>query len=117
MADALAELNKGDLKERVVRMRASLARARVATRETVRRGTGVLATSAGGFAAGVIDDRVPEVGGLPTGLAVGGALALAGAMGLAGDQSDLLCDFGSGMLAGAAYGKGIEASRDLAKKS
>ena len=116
MADAIEAAPKTEVISRYRRLKSSLAKARETTRETVRRGTGVAMVAAGGFAAGFIDERMPEVGGLPTNLVMGGGLALAGIMDAAGDQSDLLCSLGAGVLAGAAYGQGVKMSQELTAK-
>lgn len=116
MAD-LATTSKTELAARVNRLKSLAKAAREHTREATRRGTSVIVAGAGGFLAGVIDDRIPEVGGLPTNVMLGVALGLAGAVDMAGDQSDILVALGGGVLAGAGYEKGKQMSRELAAKA
>lgn len=105
MADVV-KLDKAELAERYQRAKNMLARARESTREVTRRGTTVALGAAGGFAAGVLEEKFPEIGGIPTSAAVGLGVALIGVLDGAGDASDSLVALGSGMLAGAAYGQG-----------
>lgn len=114
---ALAQASKSDLAAKANRLQAIVRNVREHSRTVMRRSTGVLVSGAGGFIAGVIDDRVPEVGGLPTAALVGVGLGLLGAVDGAGDQSDMLCALGGGILAGAAYGKGKEMSQEISRRA
>ncbi len=116
MAD-LATTSKTELAARVSRLKNIAKAAREHTREATRRGTAVVVAGAGGFIAGVVDDRFPEVGGLPTNVLLGLGLGIAGAVDMAGDQSDILVALGGGILAGAGYEKGKQVSRELAAKA
>lgn len=113
----LAETSKTELATRIDRLKSLAKNAREHARVATRRGVGVITAGAGGFLAGVIDDRVPEVGGLPTNVLLGLGLGIIGAVDGAGDQSDVLCALGGGILAGAGYEKGKQMSQELAAKA
>lgn len=114
---ALAEVSKPELMARYERVKALARSVREKGQVAARRGICVGAAAAGGFAAGVIDDRMPEVGGLPTNIIVGLGLGVLGAIDGAGDQSDAVCAFAGGILAGAAYEKGRSTSQELATRA
>lgn len=114
---ALAQASKSDLAAKANRLQAIVRNVKEHSRTAMRRGTSVIVAGAGGFIAGVIDDRIPEIGGLPTAALAGIGLGLLGAVDGAGDQSDMLCALGGGILAGAAYGKGKEMSQELARRT
>ena len=117
MSTALANTSKTDLAAKANRLQGMIRNVREHSRTVMRRSTGVLVAGAGGFLAGVIDDRIPEVGGLPTAALVGVGLGLLGAVDGAGDQSDMFCALGGGVLAGAAYSKGREMSQEISRRT
>jgi hypothetical protein len=109
--------SKADLIATAERLRGIAKRARETSRTAVRRGTTVVLAGAGGFVAGAIDDRIPEVGGFPTSVVAGLALGLLGAIDGAGDQSDNVCALAGGLLAGAGYDRGRQMSQELGSRS
>ena len=113
MATNLAQYSKGDLAQALNRAKSMAKNMREKTKVITERGTMVVAAGAGGFAAGVIDHRVPEFQGLPTALVGGLTLGILGALDMAGDASPALTAFGSGMFAGGMALKGREFSEGL----
>lgn len=112
----IQQATKSEAVARYQRLKSALARSRETARETMVQSTGVAVTAGGGFLAGVLDDRMPDIGGLPTNVVVGLGLSVAGLMNAAGDQSHLLVNLGGGVLAGAAYNKGVEVSREVTER-
>lgn len=113
MATEIQKLDKRELAERYERAKQSIKRARAQGKVVVTRTTSLVMSGAGGFAAGMVDHRIPEIAGLPTSATVGLALGILGVVDAAGDASDSLLAFGSGMLAGAAHEQGRKFSQGL----
>jgi len=113
MANQLATMSKTDLASALNRARSIAKNVREKSETSVQRLTGVVAAGAGGFAAGVLDHRVPEVQGLPTAIVGGLLLGVAGSLDMAGKASEALTAFGGGMLAGGMALKGRQFSEEL----
>lgn len=112
MAD-LAQYSKSELATKYESAKKAIARVRAGAKQATQRTTTVALSGVGGFAAGAIDEKMPEIGGLPTSMTVGVAMALLGITDAAGEASEQLLALGSGMVAGSAYGYGRDFSRNL----
>lgn len=113
MASEITKLPKGELAERYERAKSAIKRARNQTKVITTRTTNLALSGVGGFAAGMVDHRIPEIAGLPTSATVGLALGILGVVDAAGEASDSLLALGSGMLAGAAHEQGRKFSEGL----
>ncbi len=110
---ALASVPKSELVERYERAKGAIKRAREQTKVITNRTVTLALSGAGGFGAGILDHRIPEIAGLPTSATVGLALGILGVVDAAGEASDHLLALGSGMLAGAAHEQGRKFSQGL----
>lgn len=110
---ALSQISKSELAEKYERAKSAIKRVRAGAKVGTERTVTLALGGVGGFAAGALDHRMPEVGGLPTSAVVGLGLGILGITDMAGDSSQHLLAIGSGMLAGAAYQQGQKFSQGL----
>lgn len=109
MSTALASKSKSELMNGLQRARATLVNAKKETKNITRRGANTALSAGAGYGVGALRSKfgsgpnkelyIPgtEVQG---DLAVGVIASLVGVAGMADEQSDLLCAFGGGVLAG-----------------
>lgn len=94
-------------KNRFLELQEKSKRFRANIKEHSERGSkivvGAVLTGAGGAAAAVLDAKMPTIAGMPSKVAVGGALVSLALLDVAGDYGEQLTELGSGMLAVAAY--------------
>jgi len=104
MNQALAELPKNELVQKLNRLQSSVKAARVHGQRVAKLGADSLLTVGGGAAAGVLSVKMPKIPGtqLDSDVAIGTACVLLALMDVADGYDAELNAFGSGLLAAAA---------------
>lgn len=102
----MTQYSKGEVVKKYEALKGSMKRLRENSQQIGQRGATLVLTTGGGFAAGVLESKIPEFNGIPTGLLAGLGLGLLGAFDGAGAASEQVLSFGAGMAAGSAYNQG-----------